>query len=58
MNNNSLDLASLIEEYRVTCQTEGKSPRTIEWYTSFLTRFRQFLESRQMHTDPSQIDKN
>ena len=58
MNNNSLDLASLIEEYRVTCQTEGKSPRTIEWYTSFLTRFRQFLESRQMPTDPSQIDKN
>ena len=58
MNNNSLDLASLIEEYRVTCQTEGKSARTIEWYVCFLTKFRRFLEGHEMPANVSQVDKN
>ena len=58
MNTNNLDLAGLMEGFRLSCQTEGKSAKTIEWYTWFLNRFRQFLEFRQMPPDPSQIDKN
>ena len=58
MNNNVLDMANLIEGFVLTCQTEGKSPKTIEWYTGFLTRFRQFLESRGFPADVRQIDKN
>jgi hypothetical protein len=47
MNNNVLDMANLIEGFVLTCQTEGKSPKTIEWYTGFLTRFRPGCE---LHT--------
>lgn len=57
MNTKNLCLASLIEEYRVTCQTEGKNARTIEWYVCFLTRFRHFLEGSDMPTDVSQISQ-
>ena len=58
MNNNGLDIANLIEGFRLSCQTEGKSPKTIEWYTGFLTRFRLFLESREMPTHVQQVDKS
>jgi site-specific recombinase XerD len=58
MNKKSLELANLIDGFRLSCQTEGKSPKTIDWYICFLNRFRQFLESGGMPTDISQIDKN
>jgi len=54
MTSNILELQNLIEGFRLSCQTEGKSPKTIEWYTSFVTRFRLFLELNNL---PSQIDK-
>jgi len=41
MNNNSLALTNLIKGFRLSCQTENKSPKTTEWYTCFLGRFRQ-----------------
>jgi hypothetical protein len=34
MNSKVLDLENLIRGFRLSCQTEGKSPKTIEWYTS------------------------
>jgi site-specific recombinase XerD len=53
-----LELRNLIQGFKLSCQTEGKSPKTIEWYTSFLTRFLQFLSSRGYPLSISQIDKN
>jgi site-specific recombinase XerD len=58
MNNNALSITNLINGFRLSCQTEGKSPNTIEWYICFLNRFRLFLESREMPTHVQQIDKN
>jgi integrase/recombinase XerD len=58
MNNKDLDICNLIEGFRLSCQTEGKSSKTIEWYTCFLTKFSQFLESRSFPADVNQIGKN
>ena len=32
-----------IESYIVCCATEGKSPKTIDWYSANLRRFRDYL---------------
>jgi site-specific recombinase XerD len=40
-----------------SCQTEGKSPKTIKWYTSFLERFRVFLEQIGLPTSINQLEK-
>ncbi len=56
--NSVLELASLIQGFKLSCQTEGKSPKTIEWYTSFLDRFLQFLKLNSLPTSINQIDKN
>lgn len=58
MDSNMLEIQNLIEGFRLSCQTEGKSPKTTEWYTSFMTRFRLFLESEQLPTALSSITKN
>ena len=34
----------LIESYIVCCATEGKSPKTISWYSANLRRFRHYLK--------------
>jgi len=57
MNSNILELQNLIEGFQLSCQTEGKSSKTIDWYTCFLTKFRQFLEAKQLPTDLSHINK-
>jgi integrase/recombinase XerD len=46
MENQPLSLENLIEGFRLTCQTEGKSPCTTEWYVAFITRFRRYLADR------------
>ncbi len=58
MNNSILELKTLIDGFKLSCQTEGKSPKTIEWYIFFLARFRQFLERRGLSTDLSEIGKD
>ena len=57
MNNKSLELANLIDGFRLSCQTEGKSPKTIDWYICFLKKFGQFLEQNQMPRYVGEIDK-
>lgn len=57
MNSNILELKNLIEGFKLSCQTEGKSPKTVEWYFSFLTRFWHFLQVNQLPTDLCQISK-
>jgi len=54
MKTSVLELGNLIQGFKLSCQTEGKSPKTTEWYTSFLERFRRFLERSEL---PTQLDK-
>ncbi len=56
--NNELDLKNLIGGFKLSCQTENKSPKTIEWYTCFLQRFLQFLQLNSHPTRVNEIDKN
>jgi len=56
--NSVLDLQNLIQGFKLSCQTESKSPKTIEWYTGFLNRFYDFLERNNLPTDVSQINRN
>ncbi|MFC1964937.1 tyrosine-type recombinase/integrase [Chloroflexota bacterium] len=53
-----LELQNLIQGFKLSCQTEGKSPKTIEWYTSFLNRFLHFFKDNDYPTSLSRIDKN
>ncbi len=48
--NSILDLQNLIQGFKLSCQTENKSPKTIEWYTCFLDRFHQFLKRNNYPT--------
>ena len=57
MKNSVLELGNLIQGFKLCCQTEGKSPKTIEWYTTFLYRFLAFLEFSSYPTDAAQINK-
>ncbi len=57
MENSVLELGNLIQGFKLSCQTEGKSPKTIEWYTTFLYRFLAFLQFRNFATDAAQISK-
>jgi integrase/recombinase XerD len=52
------DLRNLIEGFRLSCQTENKSPKTIEWYTCFLLRFLQFLQTNNQPTCVKDISKD
>ncbi len=52
-----LELENLIQGFKLSCQTEGKSPKTIEWYVTFLYKFLAFLKLGNYSTDTSQINK-
>lgn len=58
MNSNMLSLDNLIQGFKLSCQTEGKSPKTIEWYTSFLCRFLQFLTLNSYPINIAQVNKD
>jgi len=58
MKTSVLELQNLIEGFKLSCQTEGKSPKTTEWYVSFLNRFQRFLETSNFPTDIIRIDRN
>ena len=53
-----LDLQNLIQGFKLSCQTENKSPKTIEWYTCFLDRFHQFLKQNGYPTNVKRINRN
>ena len=57
MKTGVLELGNLIQGFHLSCQTEGKSPKTIEWYATFLRRFLAFLEVRNYPTDAAQVNK-
>jgi len=58
MENGSLNLENVIKGFRLCCQTEGKSPWTIEWYYAFLTRFRRFMEPDGVPTTLELINRD
>lgn len=51
-------LGTLLESFRLSCQTEGKSRYTIEWYLSFVDRFRRFLEADGRPVPVNQIERS
>lgn len=57
MKTSVLELENLIQGFQLSCQAEGKSPRTVEWYTAFLLRFLKFLQSNSLPTILGYIDK-
>ncbi len=48
MSEISLNLVRLTESYAICLSTEGKSRKTIEWYTANLNRFARFLEDNRL----------
>ncbi len=54
MTSENQDLEHLIRGFQLSCQTEGKSPKTTEWYVTFVTRFLNFLKS---NGSPTKIQK-
>ena len=53
----SLNLVRLTESYALCLSTEGKSPKTITWYTANLKRFAQFLSDNHIPNSVDEIGK-
>ena len=49
-------LFELIEYYEVCNRAEGKSPKTISWYSANLKSFRNYLKSRHLSDSLDTID--
>ena len=49
-------LSELIEYYEVCNRAEGKSPKTISWYSANLKSFRNYIKSRHLHDSLDTID--
>ena len=58
MKTSNLDFETLIQGFKLSCQTEGKSPKTVEWYTDFLRRFLRFLRLRNLPCDLDGITRD
>ena len=57
MSGFSLDLVRLTESYALCLGTEGKSNKTITWYSSNLNRFAQFLNEHNLSESIAEIGK-
>jgi site-specific recombinase XerD len=57
MKTSVLELENLVQGFKLSCQTEGKSPKTIEWYIAFIGRFLGFLKRNEMPTDLEEVQK-
>ena len=53
----SLNLVRLTESYALCLSTEGKSTKTITWYTANLKRFAQFLSNNHLPDSVTDIGK-
>lgn len=58
MGKSNLALENLIQGFQLSCQAEGKSSKTVEWYTGFLMRFLCFLKSNGLPTNLDQITRD
>ncbi len=50
-------IRNLFAGFLLSCQTEGKSQRTIDWYTDMVGRFFNFLEKRGFPLDSRSVTK-
>jgi len=57
MSKTSYNLVRLTESYAHCLRSEGKSPKTIEWYTANLIRFAKFLSDNQLPDNVTEISK-
>ena len=53
----NLSLMELIKGFELSCQAEGKSHKTIEWYVCFLNRFARFVKQQYLTDTLDLIDK-
>jgi len=58
METSDLGIENLIQGFRLSCQTEGKSAKTTDWYNDFLKRFRKFLSFKRFPVDLNQINRD
>jgi site-specific recombinase XerD len=58
MNGNALNLETLIQGFALSCQTEGKSSRTVDWYGCFLDRFHDFLDKSGLPVNIAEVTKD
>ena len=49
-------LSEVIEYYEVCNKAEGKSPKTISWYSANLKHFRSYVRSRHLPDSLDSID--
>jgi site-specific recombinase XerD len=49
-------LAELVDYYEICNRSEGKSPRTVNWYSRNLQQFRSYLRSRRLSEVIDRID--
>ena len=48
MDKSNIKVSVLIQHYEVHNRTEGKSPRTVEWYNQVLVMLKEWLQSQGM----------
>ncbi len=51
-----LDLEKLITHFAQSNEAEGKSPKTISWYSDMLNDFAKFLQTRGMKIILAEFD--
>jgi len=57
MSGISYNLVRLTESYAHCLSSEGKSPKTIEWYIANLKRFAKFLSDNRLPESVTEIGK-
>ena len=57
MHRKIIDLPELMEHFEIHNRTEGKSPRTVEWYNLVLGQLCHWLESRDTPTTLDHADE-
>lgn len=58
MDKSDIELQVLIQHFEVHNKTEGKSPRTVEWYNQVLNMFLAFLREKGLPTTLSSIGEH
>lgn len=57
MDKSGIELSRLIQFYETFNRSEGKSPRTVVWYTEVLSLFLDWLQSNGKPTNLGCIDE-